>query len=182
MDLISTKINIVPGVVGPRELTGIPIAVPTADGVIEFVCRVAYDDELRRYVIRELTATATSGHGITAPMLRSLKLSGISDDDTGNRLHAVTLALLATPTPHIEELPKPADHDGPWGLRPPADVSEAPTSRALAWVRHLYAYAVAVELPPTKTVAEILDLKPATAGRWVDKALPKAGQGKVREV
>jgi hypothetical protein len=173
MDLISNEIEIVPGVAGPRELTGIPIAVPTGDGVIEFVCRVAYDDELHRYVIRELTATATSGHGITAPMLRSLKLS-----------HAVALALVATSTPHIEESPKSADHDGPWGLHPPADASEAPTSRALAWVRHLYAYAVAVGLPPTKTVADTMGLKPATAGRWVAKALPTSEQqqGKVREV
>jgi hypothetical protein len=170
MDLISNEIEIVPGVVGPREIVDDRLTDPPIDEDIGYRLRIEFDETLWRYVVRELTVVGF-GAEITGERLRSTRV-------------AEFLRLILTeptPEPYVRELPNP-DGREPWGFEPPEDVKDAPTRRAKAWVRHIYRYALAMGLPPTKTVATVIGLKPATAGRWVAAAIPGAEQGKVREV
>jgi hypothetical protein len=176
-EISKNEIEIVAGVVGPEWVTDDDLAIPTPDGGLRLAVRVDFDKQLNRYVVGEFR------------IFRDENAPGIISTEVLRSKFTVAeweAAVLYIPTPVIRELPNP-DRREPWGLHPPDDVRDAPTRRGLAWTAHLYRYAVAVGLSPTKAVEDTLGLKRSTASYWIAKArepefayLPHAEPGKVR--
>ena len=78
------------------------------------------------------------------------------------------MSLLVEP---VIEFPDNPDNRDPWGLNPPDDLAKSgPTDHTLRWVAHLYRYAAALLLSPTKTVEQVLKLPRSTTARWITKA------------
>ena len=96
--------------------------------------------------------------GIWWTSVRHSATSCLADTDQAS----VLAALIGRFSPALDGLAK--------GLKPPADVTEAPTSRAMKWTAHLYRFGFAVGSNPTKTVQEGLGLPRSTVGRWIAKA------------
>jgi hypothetical protein len=149
---MTDHVEIVPGVTGPSQFR---IEGPSPDSAVIFAMEYRFSARLGRYVCSELRAT--NPDGVSTEALRWVAVADM-----------LKTALTAANGP-IRELPNP-EHIEPWGLHPPADVAEHPTSRALRWVGHLYRYGWAVSDNPTATVAETLRLPRSTAGRWVRMA------------
>ena len=130
---------------------------------------IRFDQDQRRYIVYEIRVRGDEG--IDSSGLRYMPIA-----------EWITSYLLYEEGT-IRELPNP-DGREPWGLKPPADVAEAPTSRALKWTAHLYRFGFAVGSNPTKTVQEELGLPRSTVGRWIAKARqagylgPSEGVGK----
>jgi hypothetical protein len=145
------KVEIVPGVEGPKRVLFEDL---TTDG-ITFRADIRFDQDQRRYICHEIRARG--GDGISSETLRYAPVAKWIQD----------YFLYEEGT--IRELPN-RDGREPWGLTPPADVAEAPTSRALKWTAHLYRLGFAVGSNPTKSVEEGLGLPRSTVGRWIAKA------------
>ena len=140
-----------PGVEGPKRV----VFEDLTTGGITFRLDIRFDPDQQRYICHEIRVRG--GDGISsetlrfAPVAKWIQLHLLHGEGT------------------IHELPNP-DRYEPWGLKPPADVAEAPTSRALRWTAHLYRFGLAVGSNPTKSVEERLGLPRSTAGRWIAKA------------
>jgi hypothetical protein len=146
MRVTTGKTQIVPGVVGPTEIKQDNFVIPTTHGGMDVELTVRFDHG--RYVCTEMRATGD----VITEAVRQVRITEF-----------VTIMLLLDPV--MTELPNPRGID-PWGLQVPADVREAPTSRSLKWVAHIYAYGLAIGTP-TKAVEELIELPRATASRWV---------------
>lgn len=160
------KVEIVPGVEGPKRVVFEDL--PTTGGST-FRLDIRFDQDQRRYIVYEVRVRGEEG--IDSETLRYAPVAKWIAD----------YFLYEEGT--IREQPNP-DGREPWGLKPPADVAEAPTSRALKWTAHLYRFGFAVGSNPTKTVQEELGLPRSTVGRWIAKArqagylAPSEGVGK----
>jgi hypothetical protein len=143
------KTQIVAGVTGPTEVKQDNFAIPTTHGGMNVALTVKF--ERGRYVCTEMRATGD----VITEAVRQVKITEF-----------VQAMLLLDRV--FTELPNPRGID-PWGLQVPADVREAPTSRSLRWVAHIYAYGLALGTP-TKAVEELINLPRATASRWVRMA------------
>ena len=159
------KVEIVPGVKGPKRV--VFEQVLTTGEIIQVDIR--FDQDQRRYILHEIRVRG--GEGFDSESLRYAPVA-----------KWVPSYFLHEEGP-IRELPNP-DGREPWGLKPPTDVAEAPTSRALKWTAHLYRFGFAIRSNPTKTVEERLGLPRSTVGRWIAKARqagylgPSEGVGK----
>lgn len=178
------KVEIVPGVEGPRRVVadGFPVpggAVATVD--------VRFDDAAHAYVCHELRVTRmspeqeadyeTAGGPVTTEMLRYLTVSAYVEvalrsgkDRRGQPLLADAMAGVSPYWDDMEILKETPNRDGrsPWGFRPPPDTgASGPTERALEWTAHLYRLAYATGRKPAQAVADGLKVTRATAGRWV---------------
>jgi hypothetical protein len=159
------KVEIVPGVEGPKRV----VFEDLTTGGITFRLDIRFDPDQQRYICQEIRARG--GDGISSETLRYAPVA-----------KWIQLYLLHEEGA-IHELPNP-DRREPWGLKPPFDAAEAPTSRALRWTAHLYRFGFAVGSNPTKSVEERLGLPRSTAGRWIAKARqagylgPSEGAGK----
>jgi hypothetical protein len=155
------KVQVVPGVEGPRWISNDDIRSMSRDGGgVGVRLRADYDDEARRYLCTSFevfrTPDASKGKGfVTSEVLRKLAVG-----------HLVGLTMIV-PTTVLRELPNP-DNVEPWGLAPPEGLSEeGPTDRVLRWVAHLYRCEMAVATNPALEVEKTLGLSHSTAGRWV---------------
>jgi hypothetical protein len=159
------KVEIVPGVEGPKRVI---FDIVLTTGELTRV-DIRFDQDQRRYILHEIRVRG--GDGIDSETLRYAPVAKWVPD----------YFLYEEGT--IRELPNP-DGREPWGLKPLADVVEAPTSRALKWTAHLYRFGFAIRSNPTKTVEERLGIPRSTVGRWIAKARqagylrPSEGVGK----
>jgi hypothetical protein len=174
------KVQIVPGVEGPRWITDDRLRTMSMEGGgVGVRTRSYYDDAARRYVCTNFevfrTPDASEGKGfITSEVLRKLAVG-----------HLIQMALLNLPDLQVtRELPNP-DNVEPWGWTLPEGLrEEGPTNRVLRWVAHLYLHAMAVSMNPAKAVEDRLGLSHSTAGRWIRQARqkgylgPSEGQGR----
>jgi hypothetical protein len=164
--LSKDRVEIVPGVTGPAWLTTDAPAVPTVKGGLSLGLRIEYYPKHGRYAVREISVHADAPDAvITAEDLRDVPIATW-----------IPAILLIIPGPEgepvIQDLTTPDDHDGsePWGRTPPADVKDYRVSRVLPWVAHIYRFAYAVGLSPTKTVEQTFEIPRSTAGNWINKA------------
>jgi hypothetical protein len=165
------KVQVVPGVEGPRWVTDDRLATMSREGGgVGTRCRIEYDPDERRYVCTSFevfrTPDASEGKGfVTSEVLRDLAVG---------QLIRLTLII---PDSVLSELPNP-DNVEPWGWAPPKGLrEEGPTDRSLQWVAHLYRYAMAISMTPAKTVEETLHLSHGTAARWIRLARQKGYLG-----
>jgi hypothetical protein len=165
------KLQIVPGVEGPRWITDDRLRTMSLEGGgVGVRLRADYDDEAHRYVCTSFevfrTPDADEGRGfVTSEVLRKMAVG-----------HQVAMALII-PDTVLCELPNP-DNVEPWGLTPPKDLrEEGPTNRVLQWVAHLYLCAMAVAMNPALEVENTLGLSHGTAARWIRQARQKGYLG-----
>jgi Phage integrase, N-terminal SAM-like domain len=155
------KVQIVPGVEGPRWFADDTLRTSFADDGVGVRIRIDYDDNLRRYVCTSFEVFRTPDAGeskgfVTSEVLRSIAVG-----------HLVVLALTAASGTVLRVQPNP-DGVEPWGLNPPNGLrEEGPTDRVLQWVAHLYRWAMAIAPNPALEVERALGLSHSTAGRWV---------------
>lgn len=142
------EIEICPGIIGPQLVIDDRFAV----GGAKLSFTLGFDLDRWQYICLELRV-----RNVTPDALRQITIATDIKE------------ILLTPEPVIKILPN-IDHRDPWGLDVPSDIREAPTSRSLRWVAHLYTYGLAVESAPTKVVEEKLALPRATVSRWVRMA------------
>jgi hypothetical protein len=164
------EIEVIPGVVGPREFRAFPVTEPYTGH--ELAVLVRFDERLRRYTCDELClARGEGGPPITTESLRQVPIGVLIDS-------SIRISLLVDfrdapgdmPDTALRDLPNP-DGREPWGRVPPQGLAkEGPTDRSLQWVAHLYRLSVALGEQPTATVQELMGLSRATAGRWVGTA------------
>jgi hypothetical protein len=160
------KVQIVPGVEGPRSVTSTPLGTwSRAGGAVDVQLLIEYDEDEQRYVCAEFTAHRTPGN------------KGFVTSETLRRPAVGDLVALELRFRHsagdIKQLPNP-DNADPWGWTPPkALAEEGPTDRALQWVAHLYHYGLAMAQNPAKVVEETLKLSHGTAARWIRLARQK---------
>jgi hypothetical protein len=176
------EVEIVPGVVGPEVVTyndnekfmhiaragnGEPLTI------FEVSYSFRFDHELKRYGCDTLTVHVNPANSPTAP-ITTAALRDIAIKD------AMVMKLLVNTDPEdplIHDLPNP-DGREPWGRQAPQGLAkQGPTDRALQWVAHIYQFAVAVGVGPTKAVEELIGLTRPTAGRWIAAARRKGFLG-----
>ncbi|MFD1546012.1 hypothetical protein [Nonomuraea guangzhouensis] len=184
VDMRKDEIEIIPGVIGPRECHVNNWIMPHGPGGNPVAVRLRFDEERRRYVCDEITVSrAGQPHAgpITSDVLRSIAVN-----DLISMIITSTLLIHSDTGMHLRDLPNP-DGCEPWGRVLPNDVAQqGPTDRALQWVAHMYRLAVAIEMAPTKTIQEEFGLSRSTAIRWVMSArakgfLGEASMGKAGE-
>lgn len=168
------EVEIVPGVVGPEIISldddtryvhltyGTAVEPPKA---LEVDYEFRFDPESNRYGCSRLTIHSNPIQPMHGP-ITTASLRDITIQDA--QVH--TLLINRDPdNPVIRDLPNPDGHE-PWGRTPPDDLEKTATDRALRWVAHLYRFALAVGLPPTKAVSDTLGLTRPTAGRRIAMA------------
>ena len=164
------KVQLVPGIEGPRWIDTFPLGTQSrAGGVVTVMMRIRYDEGERRYVCAELTARHTSEDEgfVTSETLRNLPVAD---------LVAINVFRLRQ-VGEMAELPNPGDVE-PWGFTPPPDLAkEGPTDRTLRWVAHLYRYGLAISPRPAKYVEDTLKLPHGTTARWIRMARQKGYLG-----
>jgi hypothetical protein len=168
------KVQVVPGVEGPRTVTTDVIRTwSRAGGGVAVELRIDYDDDERRYVCTEFrmyrSPDASEGKGFVTT--ETLRQGTVSD------WLRLTLNVPLDNGHLFRELPTPGNVE-PWGWKPPKGLAkEGPTDRALQWAAQLYRYGMAVHMNPAKVVEETLKLSHGTAARWIRQARQKGYLG-----